>query len=606
MYLHKHDDADIAITEGPGDGLTAYASGTDAVSIKGASLGTNDAVRSQLLGICQGRRVLLCGDNDRGGRTFNRTLGEWLTEQGIQVHVVKIHRGGDLNEWMTLAGPEWISEWKAAKRNAPKVTAGSWQDDEDPPPADDSVFDHPWLKMRRTDDHNGRAFVDYIGTDWTYCPAIGWLKYQDGAHRPDELDQVRHQLASMFDEFVDLGLQAIEEGEAMGDQDGEDLAARGVAFANHGLKSLNQPRFDHALKAAQTKRAVAFDDLDRHPYLLVAKNVTIDLRDGSTMPHDPKHWITHGIDAVYDPDAQCPQWDKFLLDITNNRPELADFLQVLIGYGITGKTSEQVLAVLVGSGSNGKTVFANVLRKVFDAITAIASFTAFEKKQGGSGTSDLAALAGARMVWASEGERQKPLAEALVKRVTGSDPITCRHLYKIEFTYEPRFLLMLGTNYVPNIGGQDLGIWRRLLLVPFDAVFLGEERDLFIEDKLIAEASGILRWACDGAKRWYADGLEIPELVRAQVATHKETSDSLAGFVGQIVTASPSSSPDDYVSGADIYEAFRDWAYQHGENQMSAKALFSAISERLPEVQKFKHRTGVAFRFCELNTEELV
>jgi putative DNA primase/helicase len=598
MFLVQTDDADLVVTEGPADALTAFASNTSAVGIRGAALSGNTSARASLLAACHGRRVLLAGDADNAGQDFNRTLGAWLAEQDVQVHELRINRGGDLSEWRELAGDDWAVEFSAAKRNAVRVSEGSYPP---APPSVPSVAEHPWLFMHRTDDHNGRAFVDYVGDDWNYCPALGWLTYKNGAHRPDELSHVRHRLAAMFDEMVEVGHAAMDEGREIGGIEGEELEARGAGLTSHGLKSLNIPKFEHALKAAQSKKAVPFDQLDAHDHLLVAKNVTIDLRDGTTLDHDPGHWLTAGLSVNYDPKAQCPRWEQFLLDVTCGRPEMVDFLQVLIGYGITGRTSEQVLAVLIGSGSNGKTVLANVLRHVFQPITSIASFTAFEKKAGSSGTSDLASLAGARMVWASEGERQAPIAEALVKRVTGSDPVTCRHLYMKEFTYQPKFLLMLGTNYAPNIGGQDLGIWRRLLMLPFDAVFMGDERDLFIEDKLTAEAEGILAWAVTGASRWYADGLHIPEFIQSKVSTHRETSDSLAGFVGDIVTASPSSSQDEWVSGNDIYDHYRDWAYQAGEKTMSRKALFSALSERLPEIEKFKHRTGIAFRYLELD-----
>jgi putative DNA primase/helicase len=551
MFLVDTDDADLIVCEGPADALTAFASGTSAIGIRGAALSGNSAARNSLLRACQGRRVLLAGDADNAGQDFNNTLGIWLAEQLVQVHELRIIRGGDLSEWREIAGDDWATEFAIGKRNATRVSPGSV-----PVPISTvpSVAEHPWLFMHKTDDHNGRAFSDYVGDDWSHCPALGWLRYRDGAHRPDELDHVRHKLSKMFDEMVELGGLAIDEGIAMGDQEGEELQARGTSLATHALRSLNLPKFEHALKAARSKKAVAFDDLDQHDHLLCAKNLVIDLRDGSTLDHDPELWITAGLNIDYDPAAECPQWEQFLLDVCCDRPEMVKFLQTLIGYGISGRTSEQVLAVLIGSGSNGKTVLANVLRYVFQPITSVASFTAFEKKAGNSGTSDLAALAGARMVWASEGERQAPIAEALVKRVTGSDPVTCRHLYMKEFTFVPKFLLMLGTNYAPNIGGQDLGIWRRLLMLPFDAVFQGEDRDLFIEDKLIREAPGILAWACDGARRWYAEGLQIPDFIQSKVSTHKETSDSLAGFVGDIVTASPLASQEEWVSGDDIYE----------------------------------------------------
>jgi putative DNA primase/helicase len=595
------DDADLIITEGPADALTAFASGTSSIGIRGAALAGNTKAREALEVLCSNRRVLLAGDADNAGQDFNKTLGEWLAAQDLQVHELKILHGGDLSEWREVAGAQWREQFAAQKRNAPRITGETTPT---APPARESVADHPWLFMDKTDDHNARAFIKFIGNNWSFCKALGWLCYSNGSHRPDEMETVHAQLAAMFDEMLRIGRLAAEEGREIGGHEGELLEASGNALVNHARQSLNQPRFGHALKQARYKRPVSFGQLDQHDHLLCASNVTVDLRDGSTIEHSAEHWITTGLAVAYDPDAKCPKWDQFLRDITLDRPELIHFMQTLIGYGITGRTSEQVLAILVGGGSNGKSVFGNVLRRVFEPITEIASFTAFEKKQGGSGSSDLAQLAGARMVWASEGERQAPIQEALIKRVTGADPITCRHLYMKEFTYVPKFLLLLGTNYQPNISGQDLGIWRRMLLIPFDAVFQGEARNLFIEDELMDEAEGILAWCCDGAKRWYAEGLQIPEIIRSKVDDYQKDSDALGGFIGVSVTATPPKSQDSEVptvAGNDLYEAYKDWQFDEGGRQMSRKALYAAVLERLPEVYKHHGRDCVMFYNCALN-----
>ena len=595
------DDADLVITEGPADALTAFASGTRSIGIRGAALAGNTRAREALQVLCSNRRVLLAGDADNAGQDFNKTLGGWLAAQGLQVHELKILQGGDLSEWREAAGDQWSGQFASQKRNAPRITQELTPT---APPPRESVASHHWLAMEKTDDHNARAFISYIGNNWSWCKALGWLFYSNGSHKADELGTVRSQLSSMFDEMIVIGKLAAEEGQEIGGQDGEILEAKGVALINHGRRSLNQPRFNNALEAAKYKRPVSFDQLDQHDHLLCAADATIDLRDGSTVEHNSEHWITSGLDVSYNPEAKCPKWEQFLRDITVDRPELIHFMQTLIGYGITGRTSEQVLAILVGGGSNGKSVFGNVLRRVFEPVTEIASFTAFEKKQGGSGSSDLAQLAGARMVWASEGERQAPIQEALIKRVTGADPITCRHLYMKEFTYVPKFLLLLGTNYQPNIGGQDLGIWRRMLLLPFDAVFQGERRNLFIEEELIAEAEGILAWCCDGAKRWYAEGLQIPEIIRSKVENYQKDSDALGGFIGVTVTSSQAKSADQdipEVLGDKIYEAYKDWQFDEGGRQMSRKALYAAVLERLPKVYKAHTRDGVVFYNCAMD-----
>ena len=55
---------------------------------------------------------------------------------------------------------------------------------------------------------------------------------------------------------------------------------------------------------------------------------------------------------VFDPDADCPIFRKFLDDILPK--EIQAFLLRFFGYALTGTGKEQVFVVFVGSGSNGK------------------------------------------------------------------------------------------------------------------------------------------------------------------------------------------------------------------------------------------------------------
>jgi putative DNA primase/helicase len=263
-----------------------------------------------------------------------------------------------------------------------------------------------------------------------------------------------------------------------------------------------------------------------------------------------------------------------------------------MGYSITGSTREQGFVCHWGSGANGKSTLISVIQKIFAPIVRTASFTAFEKKSGSASTADLAALSTARMVVASEGERGAPMSEGTLKVITGSDKIAARHLYQEQFEYLPRFCLHLVSNYKPRFKGQDPGLWRRVWLLPYNLYLPPEDRNVLLEEELLEEAEGILRWVVDGAVGWYRTGLDHPDLIREGVTDYREGSDELAGFTDFHVVADPAAE----CSGADLYGRYRDWAIDEGIlRPWSRTALYEAVCERMSSIKKIKRRDGIHF-----------
>ena len=74
------------------------------------------------------------------------------------------------------------------------------------------------------------------------------------------------------------------------------------------------------------------------------------------------------ISVAYDPKAECPRWERFLHQVYQCDEELIGFVQRAVGYSLTGSVTEQVLFLCYGTGSNGKSVFLNMLRHLADLV----------------------------------------------------------------------------------------------------------------------------------------------------------------------------------------------------------------------------------------------
>ena len=185
------------------------------------------------------------------------------------------------------------------------------------------------------------------------------------------------------------------------------------------------------LASSERQVVVRAAGLDSNPFLLNVLNGTIDLRTGELHRHNRDDLITKLAPVKYDPEARSEVWDKFLATTTDNDQDLAEFLQRITGYTITGDISEEVLFFLHGPTGTGKSTFIEAIKTVLGAHAKTADFETFLKRRGDAGIrNDIARLDRTRMVSSIEVDDGKQLAEGLIKYITGGEPVTARFLFK--------------------------------------------------------------------------------------------------------------------------------------------------------------------------------
>jgi len=318
------------------------------------------------------------------------------------------------------------------------------------------------------------------------------------------------------------------------------------ALYNHAKRSESKPRLEAMVALAETLEGVPVRaaDLDREPLYLNCLNGTIDLRSGKLRPHDREDLMTKLAPVEYDPQAQCPRWLQFLDEVFQDNADIAGFVKRMAGYLLTGDTSEQTAFILTGKGCNGKSTLVETLRGVLGDYAADTPFSTFVERHD-SNTADLAGLVGKRLITASEGEDTQSFNESLLKRCTGGDPVTCRHLYREYFEYVPTFKIVFSTNEVPRIHSQNYAMKRRIRLVPFRQRFYEPHdgktpvKDPQLPAKLLAERNGILAWAVRGCLDWRKRGLDTPAVIRQEGDKLFESQDPLAEFIESVCVIGP-------------------------------------------------------------------
>lgn len=585
-YFHGSSGWDeVLVCEGPGDALTGAALGYDTIGVAGASHAGNAAIVDEIASMIGEREAIIAGDGDPAGRRFSATLAEGLADRHVRVKVLHVPNGLDLTDWRAespLTFPRdvirAISAAEPVKGRAAALLA--WDEDTY------SLSDLGGARYLRD-------YIESIGSGVRYSEEAGFFLLHNGVWSVDGRQAVRTHAQAVADLVRELARTASVEAakDGAGDSD-KKRAARMNKYAAHVQTSLGLNAILRELQAVQGVPA-SIEDFDRHPDLLAVKNGVVNLRTGVLGPHDPKLLLTRRVEHDYRPDARAPRWDAFLREVFPKYADLPGYMKRLVGYGLTGHVAEQCFAVLYGTGANGKSVFTDTLTEVFREQTVTTPFSTFEDRGSGGIPNDLAALKGARYVMAAEGEQGRPMAEAVLKRVTGRDLISARFMRKEFFEFRPTFLLMLATNFRPSFKGQDEGLWRRVKLIPWERYFAPHERDHRLADDLLREAEGILAWAVEGAREWYANGLRDPEIITGSTKEYRETSDALAGFLPGVFVLDPEAGR---VEGKILFEQYLQWADEENlpaRERWTRRTFFGALEER--GLVKRKTRTGIAF-----------
>jgi putative DNA primase/helicase len=375
---------------------------------------------------------------------------------------------------------------------------------------------------------------------------------------------------------------------------------RGKRLLQEAMAAHNLSRITAMLKLAVSEPGMATTDreLDSDPYLLGVRNCVIDLRTGMRYFNQPEMRITRYCNAGFSEDATCPQWLRFLDEIFKHDAETIACVQRLLGCTLLGLATEEKLIICYGHGSNGKSVFSNVVHKIMGgySITAPPSLLTARRQDDTGPRNDLAALAGARYVSINEMQAGDRLDEQVVKMLAGREPISARFLHQEFFEFTPSFTPWLRTNHKPIVTGLDDGIWRRLVLLPFSRKFTDDEKDPELEQKLLDEQDAILMWMVEGAKFYLQEGMiKLSPRMRSELGTYRSESDLLGEFLSDQCT--PDQTGKAFQSN--VYTSYRNWCEGNGVRPLSKKAFTQRLAERgYPEGKSGKNRFYMGLVLC--------
>lgn len=329
--------------------------------------------------------------------------------------------------------------------------------------------------------------------------------------------------------------------------------------------------------------AIGLTSFDADPWIINTPDGVIDLHTGSRLTPDPARLCSKQTRVAPDFGGPCPEWRRFLAEATGGDRELESYLQRIAGYYLTGTTLEQQFTIFHGKGGNGKGTFKNAIEEILGDYANTADMATFTEQTGYSRHStDVASLAGSRLVTASETNKAQKLDGARLRQFSGQDRIKARFMRQDDFIYVPQFKLLFLMNHPPVLQDASEAMRRRLHLVPFTVQ--PKLKDELLGDKLRQEYPAIFAWMIEGCLAWQEFGLAAPLAVTSFTEEYFENEDFMGRWIKDRLEAGGTEEGGLRIEA--LWNDYNDWANLRGLPTFKRSHIFAK------EIRSCKLRLG--------------
>ena len=432
------------------------------------------------------------------------------------------------------------------------------------------------LKMDTSDGGNADAFVKLHGKKFLYVKQLGWLHWNEKYWEQDD-EAVMVAMRDSFDTRHD-GFTRCGENEKA------------------SQTKRNTYKMEAAIKQAKSLLRKDIKEFDRNPDEINVDNGVLNLRTLELVPHDSSQLFTYCLRAPYDENADMSSVEDFMAKVLTKEgeetnQELVDFIQTALGYSLTGHTREEKLFYMYGElGRNGKGSITEALMELVPyPISMEVDFNTFTaRRDGDSQNFDLADMKPSRMIFASESNKYQLLNPASIKKLTGGNYVRAAHKFKGFVTYRPQFKTWLSSNHKVNGDPDEHVMWNRVLVIEFPNSYQGRE-DTLLKDLLKSPEvqKGLLRWAAIGTKRWYEQGLHVPEQVKLATKKHQADVDTFSNWLDDATRPEK----NHFVLNSAIYQNYKVWCEANGITPKGSYQFSEAMKLRGQERGFEKART---------------
>lgn len=320
--------------------------------------------------------------------------------------------------------------------------------------------------------------------------------------------------------------------------------------------------------------------------VLVTKNVTLDLSapsEGwrqSAWHHNPRLFSTASIPHDFHPDSACPVWEQTLREIFPRESfddRRIEVLQEFCGFIFLpwARRKFEKFMLFLGEANAGKSVITDTISYVLGK----GNFSAVSLKDFGAKFANVK-MHGKIANIAPDLPWIEKVDEQLLKQLVSGQYTQVQDKNEKAFDMKPTAALLFSTNPpLPKFNDTSNGLWRRMILMPFNRVFSGIEIDDDLKDNLEAEAMGILRWMLDGTLRVSQQGFTFCGVCSRARNAHKQEADPVLGFLEDRCVVGGSLE----IETDKLYRAFVKHREQGGHKRNITDATFGERLKRVTE-----------------------
>jgi|GEM_PF-4000628 len=342
----------------------------------------------------------------------------------------------------------------------------------------------------------------------------------------------------------------------------------------------SQARIHDTMKMLEIE---TFKQADDTPRLINLLNGMLDLEKG-LLPHDKNYFSKVQVPIVFDPKADCPRFKQFLREVFVDDIGRANAVQDFSGYCLYPEIFIHICLWLIGHGSNGKSVLANILTKLIGLqnVSGIALHQLADKFILGSLKDKLLNVS-------TEASSKGQVADDVFKKVVSGDYVQADRKFRDPFLFRPIAKHLFLMNSLPVITDRTFALARRIEVVKFEQTFTGDRADKHLEAKLEMELSGILNWSLVGLARVLETNeiTESPKMLDDKKEMLRAINPALT-FVDERCVVSP----DARIGKEALYTSYRQFCEESGLKATSNIKFYRQLTADFPELAEVRPDAG--------------